>query len=198
MMIILLFIIGILLGMSDVLPCWMCDGNLSSYVLYALMFFVGLSVGSDTKVLRDIGKINLRMLLLPVVTIAGTLLGCCVAAFFLERWNLAQCLAVGSGLGYYSLSGIFITRYCGAELGAVALLANIIREVITLLFASLLARYFGKLAPIAAGGATTADTTLPVITQASGNDCVIIAVYHGFATDFSVPFLVSFFCSFVL
>ncbi|KAA6306310.1 hypothetical protein EZS27_023552, partial [termite gut metagenome] len=55
--------------------------------------------------------------------------------------------------------------------------------------------YFGKLAPISAGGATTMDTTLPVIIRYSGKDFTIASIYHGFVVDFSVPFLVAFFCS---
>lgn len=76
-----------------------------------------------------------------------------------------------------------------------ALLANISRELITLLCAPLLARWFGRLAPISAGGATTMDTTLPIITRVSGSRYVILSVFHGFTVDFSVPFLVTFFCS---
>ena len=102
---------------------------------------------------------------------------------------------MGSGFGYYSLSSILITEYRGPELGTVALLANIIREVVTLLGAPLLVRFFGPLTPISCGGATTMDTTLPIITRTSGQDFVILSLFHGFLVDFSVPFLVTFFCS---
>ena len=75
-----------------------------------------------------------------------------------------------------------------------ALLANIIREVFTLLGAPLVVRYFGPLAPISCGGATTMDTTLPIITRTSGQDFVLLSLFHGFLVDFSVPFLVTMFC----
>ena len=39
------------------------------------------------------------------------------------------------------------------------------------------------------------DTTLPIITNVSGKEFVILSIYHGFVVDFSVPFLVTFFCS---
>ena len=71
---------------------------------------------------------------------------------------------VGAGFAYYSLSSVFITQYKGAELGTVALMANIMRELITLLFAPLLVRWISPLAPISCGGASTMDTTLPIIT----------------------------------
>lgn len=80
-------------------------------------------------------------------------------------------------------------------MGTIALLANICREILTLLAAPLLVRWFGRLAPISAGGATTMDTTLPVITRASGQEFVVVSIFHGFVVDFSVPFLVTLFCS---
>jgi uncharacterized membrane protein YbjE (DUF340 family) len=56
-------------------------------------------------------------------------------------------------------------------------------------------KFFGKLAPISAGGATTMDTTLPVITKYSGQEFVVIALFHGMIIDFSVPLWVSLFLS---
>ena len=115
-------------------------------------------------------------------------------SLFLPGRTLWDCLAVGSGFGYYSLSSVFITEYRGAELGTVALVANIVREIITLLGAPLLVCWFGRLAPICSGGATTMDTTLPVISRFSGKEFVVVSIFHGFVVDFSVPFLVTFFC----
>ena len=112
----------------------------------------------------------------------------------LQHRSLSDCMALNSGFAYYSLSSIFITEYRGAELGTIALLANIIREMITLLLTPVLAKWFGPLAPISTGGATTMDTTLPIITQTIGQRYVALSIYHGFVTDFSVPFLVTMWC----
>lgn len=51
------------------------------------------------------------------------------------------------------------------------------------------------LAPISSGGATTMDTTLPIITQSVGQRYVALSIYHGFVTDFTVPFLVTMWCT---
>jgi len=134
-------------------------------------------------------------MLLPVCTILGTLSAAALISLFFSHRTLQECMAVGSGFGYYSLSSIFITEYKGAELGTVALLSNIAREIMTLLCAPLMVRWFGNLAPISSGGATTMDTTLPIITQCAGQRFVIVSIFHGFVVDFSVPFLVTFFCS---
>lgn len=189
------FIVGVFVGLRHWMPETESLGNISYLTLCALMFCVGISVGHNTTMLKSIRTIDPRYMLLPLMTIVGTLAGCAVATLLLPHRSLTDCLAVGSGFGYYSLSSIFITQYRGPELGTVALLANILREIITLLGAPLLVRYFGRLAPISVGGATTMDTTLPIITQTSGNDFIIVSIFHGFIVDFSVPFLVTFFCS---
>ena len=56
-------------------------------------------------------------------------------------------------------------------------------------------RWFGNLAPISAGGATTMDTTFPIITRYCGEEFAVVSIFHGFIVDFSVPFLVTLFCS---
>ncbi|MBM6993495.1 MAG: lysine exporter LysO family protein [Prevotella sp.] len=189
------FVLGILCGLFDLIPASFTEGSVDFYALCALMFCVGISVGIDSEIITKFKTLDRRMMLLPVLTILGTLGGSALASLLLDGRRLADCLAIGSGMGYYSLSSIFITQYRGAELGTIALLTNIIREVATLLLAPLMARCLGKLAPISSGGATTMDTTLPIITRASGEEYVILSIFHGALTDFSVPFLVTFFCS---
>ena len=189
------FVLGIIVGLCHFVPQDFLDSDVSYYALCALMFCVGISIGCDTSVLKSFRKVNPRLMFLPVMTIVGTLAGCAAASLVLGHRQLTDCLAIGSGFGYYSLSSIFITEYRGPELGTIALLANICREILTLLCAPLLARCFGKLAPISVGGATSMDTTLPIITRASGEQFIVVSIFHGFCVDFSVPFLVTFFCS---
>lgn len=194
LIIISFFVAGVLLARWGVLPVEWTGNDISMYALYVLMFLVGMSIGSDTKALQALKTQNWRIVFVPLATILGTLGGCAAVSLLLPGRSLTDCLAVGSGFGYYSLSSVFITEYRGAELGTIALTSNILREIITLLGAPLLVCWFGKLAPICSGGATTMDTTLPVITRFSGKEFVVVSIFHGFVVDFSVPFLVTFFC----
>ena len=189
------FVLGALCGVYHLIPYDFTQSKLSFYALCALMFSVGVSVGNDPQTLRNFRSLTPRLIFLPVMTILGTLAGCAVVSLFLSHRSVTDCMAVGAGFGYYSLSSIFITEYKGPELGTIALLSNITREIITLLFAPLLVRWFGNLAPISAGGATTMDTTLPIITRYSGQSFVVVSIFHGFVVDFSGPFLVTLFCS---
>ena len=189
------FATGLLLGISRIFPAEWVQSNLSFYVLCLLMFSVGISIGQDRNAFRQFRSLSPRMLFLPVMTVFGTYMGVMVVGLFFRERTLTEYLAVGSGFGYYSLSSILITQYKGVELGTIALLANIFREILTLLLAPWMVKYFGKLALISAGGATTMDTTFPVIVRNSGKEYSIVSIYHGFVMDFSVPFLVTMFCS---
>ena len=189
------FATGLLLGVFRWFPNELLGYNISFYVLCILMFSVGISLGNDPNSFRQFRNLDPRLVFLPLMTIAGTWLGVIAVSFFLKNRSLTDCLAVGSGFGYYSLSSILITQCKCAELGTIALLSNIMREVMTLLFAPWMVKYFGKLAPISAGGATTMDTTFPIIVRYSGRDFAVVSIYQGFVVDFTVPFLVTFFFS---
>ena len=194
LIIVAFFILGIIAGYTGLLSINTGEINLSLIALCLLMLCVGIGVGKDLNALRRLRTMNRWLLALPLLTISGTLAGCALISLLFPERALYDILAVGSGFGYYSLSSIFITQYRGPELGTLALLANIAREIITLLGAPLIAYLCGPLAPITAGGATSMDTTLPVITSVSGRQFAILSIYHGFVVDFSVPILVTIFC----
>lgn len=189
------FILGIAAGLSGMVPESIIDGDLTFYALCALLLCVGIGIGSDRNIVTKFKSLDVRMALLPLGTALGTFAGSLVVSFILSGRSPLDCLAVGSGFGYYSLSSIFITEYKGAELGTIALLANIIREMVTLLLSPVLAKAFGPLAPISSGGVTSMDTTLPIIMASSGEQYSAVSIFHGFILDFSIPFLVTFWCT---
>lgn len=189
------FILGIAAGLSGMVPESIIDGDLTFYALCALLLCVGIGIGSDRNIVTKFKSLDVRMALLPLGTALGTFAGSLVVSFILSGRSPLDCLAVGSGFGYYSLSSIFITEYKGAELGTIALLANIIREMVTLLLSPVLAKAFGPLAPISSGGVTSMDTTLPIIMASSGEQYSAVSIFHGFILDFSIPFLLTFWCT---
>ncbi|MEE0335749.1 MAG: lysine exporter LysO family protein [Prevotella sp.] len=193
LIIVAFFAAGILCGRADVLPQWVSSSTVSMTALCALLLCVGMGIGSNPDMKSEFRSLNPRVALLPLATILGSWAGAAIAFLVLQR-TITDCLAISSGFAYYSLSSIFLSEYRGIELGTIALVANLVREAITLLGTPLLARIFGPLAPISAGGATTMDTTLPIITHTCGQRFTILAIFHGFIVDFSVPFLVTFWC----
>lgn len=167
----------------------------SFYSLCVLLMCVGFGIGQNDELRRNFRHIKKGFVLMPIITIAGTWIGALLTALLITDRSPADWLAVSSGFGYYSLSSMLITEMRNVELGTVALMYNVLREVTTLLFAPLLLRLFGPLAPISLGGATTADTTLPILSRICGTQFVPIAIFHGLIVDLCVPFLVPLFCS---
>lgn len=177
--------------------------NWSLYILYALMLQVGIGIGSNKSLRENMRNLSPKMLLVPVATISGTLLFSAAASLLLSQWSVFDCMAVGSGFAYYSLSSILITQFkepslglqLATELGTIALLSNIIREMMSLVGAPLIRKYFGQLAPISAAGVNSMDVLLPSITRCSGKEVMPIAIFHGILIDLSVPVFVNLFCS---
>ena len=185
------FTLGLIAGIYEILPEFLMQNDYSLYALYVLMFLVGIGVGSNKKSLSLIRSVNFKILLVPLSVITGTYIGVSIFALLQDKLSLVESLAVGSGFGYYSLSSVLISEVSSDTLGVIALLSNISREIITLLFTPIFARYFGKLAPISSGGATAMDTTLPVITKFIGSDYAIISVFSGVVLTILVPFLIA-------
>lgn len=159
--------------------------------LWALMAAVGVLVGADPGAFEVLRRAGVRVLAVPLLIMAGSLAGTGLLALVWPGMALREALAVGAGVGYYSLTSVLATELAGETLGVVALLANLFREALTLAVAPVLARLLGPAAPVASGGATAMDTTLPVITRASGRRWAVVAVFSGAVLTVLVPVVVT-------
>ncbi len=184
------FFLGILAGWGRILPADFVQAGHEMYVLFALLVCVGMGIGADKRSVQSLLRINAPGLLLPAAVVAGSLLGAGIVAVCCGIAHVREGLAVGAGFGYYSLSSILITQMHGEELGVIALLSNVFREVITLSLAPAMFRFCGPLAPIACGGATSMDTTLPVIHRLVGTRLSLLAVINGIILSLLVPVLI--------
>lgn len=192
---------GILCGIYLNVPFQPYCKDISSYLLAFLVFQAGLNLGanSDFKYMKE--HFRLSSFLFPAFTIGGTLLFSALASVFLAM-NLWDGMAVGCGFGYYSLSSIMIIQLkesiigmdLASQLGAIALLTNVFRELFALIGAPVYAHCFGKLAPISAAGVTSIDVCLPAISKYSGQEFIPIAVIQGIVLEIATPMLITFFC----
>lgn len=188
------FALGVLLARCSFLPEFLLASDCALPALWIFMFLAGVSVGADRRLSQIIRNVRPFMLLLPMATTIGSLGGAAFAALFLLM-PFGDCLAVGAGFGYYSLSSVFITQSKGADLGTIALLANIVRELFSLLLMRIIVKRLGPMAGISSAGCTSMDTTLPVIARYAGAAWILPALMHGIALDLSVPFWLTLFCS---
>ncbi len=188
------FLCGVFLGSADIIPRSFGEEYLS-LALYTMLVLAGMCMGFDTRNFLIVREFGYKALFLPVAIVFGTFLG----AFFVwllllllqHDISLRDVMGVGAGFGYYSLSSVIITRLGNAELGSVALVANVSRELLTLLFAPMLVKYLGGLAPVATGGATTMDTCMPVIARYAGERYAIMGIFSGMVLTLIVPVLVT-------
>jgi len=164
--------------------------DLSYYILIALVLLVGIGIGSNPRNILVLKDKPFTAVIIVLSAITGTLAGAGLISIFIREYSFRECLAVGSGFGYYSLSSLIITKIHSESLGVVALLSNIFREILTLVFAPLIVRYIGKIALITSGGATSMDTTLSVITRYAGKSYGIFSVFNGVTLTILVPVLI--------
>lgn len=195
------FVAGVLVALAGWLPEDLPMGEITKWGLYVLLVCVGFGLGMDEGFFASLKTLPVRSLLLPLVTIVGSLAGGLLAWWVVSLMHttapgLADTLAVTSGFGYYSLSSVLLDEARGPMIATIALASNLLRELLTLLTAPLLRRWFGPYAVIASGGATSMDTTLPVAIRYGGSRYAPVSIYHGFFLTVAVPFIVSFFISY--
>ncbi|RCW45038.1 MULTISPECIES: lysine exporter LysO family protein [unclassified Halanaerobium] len=163
----------------------------TNYSLAVLLFGVGIDIGASREVINDLKLMGWQILLIPVIIAVGSLVGS-VLTGLLMGYPGNQAAAVGAGFGWYSLSGVLLSELHSAQLGSVAFLSNVFRELLTVLILPFVAKYFGRMATIAPGGATTMDVTLPLVKQSGGEAVVIPAFISGVVLTALVPLLVPF------
>ncbi len=191
------FVGGVALGAYPIsFLSWLFEGNVPAlageYTLYALLLFAGMCVGFDLKAFRILQELKGKILLIPILTLLSSLISAPFAMLFFADLPLYHSILVSSGLGYYSLSSSLISQELSPALGSVALLANMLREIFTLILAPILVQYFGKLSPVMVAGATANDCSLPAIAKYCGERYAIVAVFSGVCLTLFVPLLLSF------
>lgn len=182
-------ILGIIFGQFVLDSTWhdLCS-ELADYVLYLLMFSVGISLGMNESIIEKIKNYNLTILLIPIGVIIGSVFGGFICSYIFDM-NLVYSLSIGASMGWYSLSGVM------PQIGTIAFLSSLMREFIAFMMIPVLIKYLNTYAAIAAAGATSEDTTLPMLIKYSSEEFIIISVINGVLCSVAVPILINFFFS---
>ena len=145
----------------------------------------GIILGTNKEVFTYIRKLGLRILFLPLSIFAGCLLGGFVMGLLLGvplKWSVLS----ASGMGYYSMSGAFLTEVYGIEAGVYGFMVNVSRDVFTVALLPLLTR-ISKGSPIASGAGGCMDTMLIPVSKAVGPELGLVALISGTITTMAVP-----------
>lgn len=166
---------------------------LVTWMLYLLLFLVGQQLYRANYRLRSL-FLNVQGLIICVFTMLSTLLAGGVGAWLLDL-PINQGLAVVSGFGWYSLSGIILSDLGFPLLGTTAFLLDIAREVFALMLIPLLAK-INNHCGVGYSGATAMDFTLPMLGKFHGAAIIPTAIASGFVLSMLVPVFIPLFISF--
>lgn len=182
-------LIGFLIGLSG-LSFLQHATEASEYTLIFLLFLIGIQLRNNGMTLRQI-VLNRRGMIVAVVVMVSSLLGGVINAFILDL-SLKTGLAMASGFGWYSLSGILLTESYGPVIGSAAFFNDLARELLAIMLIPGLVRRSRSTA-LGLCGATSMDFTLPVLQRSGGVEIVPAAIVHGFILSLLVPILMAFF-----
>ncbi|HBC9239626.1 TPA: lysine exporter LysO family protein [Klebsiella oxytoca] len=182
-------LIGFLIGLSG-LPFLQHATEASEYTLIFLLFLIGIQLRNNGMTLRQI-VLNRRGMMVAVVVMVSSLLGGIINAFILDL-PLKTGLAMASGFGWYSLSGILLTESYGPVIGSAAFFNDLARELLAIMLIPGLVRRSRSTA-LGLCGATSMDFTLPVLQRSGGVEIVPAAIVHGFILSLLVPILMALF-----
>jgi len=184
------FFVGVLLGFF-IAPPWVKAmlPNLTNGALYVTLFAVGIDLGLNKKIWKQVMIIGPFVFLAPLGVAFGSVLAGMIVGKLLG-WTVWEGGAVGAGFGWYSLSGVMISELHSAALGTISFLSNVIREIVAIMLTPLLVKRAGKFSLVAPGGATTMDTTLPILAMVGPPGTAVIAFINGVVLSTLVPILV--------
>ncbi|MBA8302447.1 lysine exporter LysO family protein [Klebsiella michiganensis] len=181
--------IGFMIGLSGI-SFLQHATEASEYTLIFLLFLIGIQLRNNGMTLRQI-VLNRRGMIVAVVVMVSSLLGGIINAFILDL-PLKTGLAMASGFGWYSLSGILLTESYGPVIGSAAFFNDLARELLAIMLIPGLVRRSRSTA-LGLCGATSMDFTLPVLQRSGGVEIVPAAIVHGFILSLLVPILMAFF-----
>ena len=105
----LLFALGVILALFGWIPEALLRDDISKWILYGLLFFVGIQIGSSKNMFTAVKRFGFKIALVPIATTVGTFAGVALVSVLLPERSLSDCLSVGAGFAYYSLSSILIS-----------------------------------------------------------------------------------------
>lgn len=157
--------------------------------LCILLLFVGLDLGLDGTVAGNFRRVGLRVFVFPLANISGTLAACAVCYLFIPV-SLKELLAIGAGLGWYSLAPGIIMDAGFVTASAISFMHNVMRELFAIILIPFIAKKIGYTETIALPGAASMDVCLPIVERATGGDIAVYSFVSGVVLSAAVPVIV--------
>ena len=175
-------------GLAELINHFQINMHVSTWhLLLIFMFLIGLDLAYSP---LDRSWLNWKILLVPIACIIGSLIGAIVVSYVISNISLKDLIMLSQGYGFYSMTGIVVTELKNAQLGSIALINDLFREIFAILFMYLIGWRYPRSA-ISSAGATAMDVTLPMVKQSCGNDFIPHAMVSGFILSILAPIAVS-------
>src|SRR5690554_6467712 len=91
------FALGVLLAIPNLMPHYFIENDISKWILYLLLFFVGIQIGASKNIFKVASSIGFKIMLVPIATTIGTFAGAIGISFLLNERSISDCLSVGAG-----------------------------------------------------------------------------------------------------
>lgn len=159
--------------------------------LDVMIFIAGIEIGSNRGILKRICNLHSALLALaiPLAVACGSICGALLLGH-IAGLSAYDSLLIGGGLGWYSFSSVVISAMYSTEIGTVAFLANMMREISGFFLIPLLVRVHKFLA-LAPSGAATMDSGLPVVIKYTNLHVGMYSFINGLVLTLIVPVLIS-------
>lgn len=159
--------------------------------LDVMIFIAGIEIGSNRGILKRICNLHSALLALaiPLAVACGSICGALLLGH-IAGLSAYDSLLVGGGLGWYSFSSVVISAMYSTEIGTVAFLANMMREISGFFLIPFLVRVHKFLA-LAPSGAATMDSGLPVVIKYTNLHVGMYSFINGLVLTLIVPVLIS-------
>ncbi|MDF7667559.1 lysine exporter LysO family protein [Orbaceae bacterium ESL0727] len=180
---------GFMVGLLP-LPIWQHTDIIAKSILIVMMVLIGIQLRSSGMTIRQI-LLNKIGMATTLIVILSAFMGGAIAAWILGIPTKIG-LAISSGFGWYSLSGILMTEAHGPVIGSITFLNDILRELCAIIFIPTLIKRH-KLTTLGLCGATAMDFTLPMLQKGAGVAIVPPAIVQGFLLTLFMPILMTLF-----
>lgn len=157
--------------------------------LCLLLVFVGLDLGLDANLGKNMRQAGLRVLAFPAVNVVGSLGAAALCTLFVPL-TLRENLAVGAGMGWYSMAPGLIMDAGHVTASAICFMTNVLREITGFVLIPTIARKIGAVECIGIPGAAAMDVCLPLVERSTNGNVAVYSFVSGVILSLAVPVLV--------
>ena len=157
--------------------------------LVMLIATVGLNLGLDGSVFRNIKKAGAGIIIFPIAAVLGSVLGGVIYGL-ITSFSIREGIAISCGFGWYTYAPNVILQAGYPVASAISFLHTVIREVVGIISIHFLVQKVGYIEACAVPGVAAMDVCMPIVARSAREDTVVYSFGIGLLMCLSVPIIV--------